>query len=244
MPRSPVMGEKRHPWRRAAKGALSALCGLVLLYLLAALLGSLAPRNPGWEEPANGIPVYLASNGVHVDLVLPARAAGLDLYSLVPPRHASDPAIARGWVSFGWGQREFYLQTEEWSDLSAGVALRAIVGGDALMHVEHRGRPRAGEAGVRALRLEPPAYRRLVAHVAGSFARGPGGAPVPVARGYGRDDVFYEARGRYSALDTSNQWTSDALARAGATAGLWTPFAQGVLWRYREPDRTDRGAAR
>lgn len=244
MPRSPCMAEDRHKWRRAAKGFLFAVAGLLLLYLLAALVGSLIPRNPAWEEPSRGVPVYLQSNGVHVDLVLPARAAGLDLYALVPPRQAADPASAQGWVGFGWGQREFYLQTEQWADLRPEVALRAVVGGPALVHVEHRGQPRPGEEGIRALRLESAAYRQLAAYVAGAFARGPQGEAIPVAPGYGRDDLFYEAKGRYSALHTSNQWTSDGLARAGVAIGLWTPFAQGIMWRFRNPDRTDRDAAR
>lgn len=244
MPRSLCMAEQRHWWRRAAKGVLLAFPALLLLYLLAALAGSLIPRNPGWQEPARGVPVYLQSNGIHVDLVLPARAAGVDLRALAPPRHARDPAAARGWIGFGWGQRDFYLRTEEWSDLEPGVALRAVIGGPALVHVEHRGRPRPGEEGIRALRLERDAYRRVAAYVAGSFARGPRGEPVPVAPGYGDHDLFYEAKGRYSALNTSNQWTSDGLAVAGVTIGLWTPFAQGILWRFRNPDRTDPRAAR
>ncbi|MDP9422049.1 MAG: DUF2459 domain-containing protein [Pseudomonadota bacterium] len=51
-------------------------------------------------------------------------------------------------------------------------------------------------------------------------------------RGYGPDDVFYEAHGRYSALKTSNQWTSDRRADAGVEIGAWTPFAQGIMWRF------------
>lgn len=234
---------------RLIKRILLLLAALPLTYFLAALLGSLAPRNPGWNEPEDGIAVFLESNGVHVDLVLPARAAGVDLYRLAPPRHLAEPAAAQGWIRFGWGQREFYLETEEWADLRPSVALRAIVGGDALLHVEHGGRPELGREGVRALRLDPGAYRRLAAYVAGTFARSPQGVPVVLpGSGYAADDVFYEAEGRYSALHTSNQWTSDGLALAGVRIGLWTPFAQGIMWRFRdEPaisDRTDRPPAR
>ena len=47
--------------------------------------------------------------------------------------------------------------------------------------------------------------------------------------GYGAQDVFYSARGRYSAGNTCNQWTSDTLAAAGVRTGWWTPFAGGVM---------------
>ena len=53
--------------------------------------------------------------------------------------------------------------------------------------------------------------------------------------GYGRQDVFYEAPGHYTARNTCNQWTSDRLAEAGVRTGWWTPFAGGVMKWVPEP---------
>jgi len=211
-----------------------ALGTALLLYLAAAGAGSLIPRNASWEEPADGVLLFVRNNGIHVDLVLPASAAGIDLYRLVPPGDVGNPDQAAGWVAFGWGQREFYLETPRWSDLKVRNATRAVFGGPALMHVEHLGRPQPSSR-TRPLRLDDRAYRRLVAAVARGFQRGEDGRPVPLpGSGYGSADVFYEADGRYDALRTSNQWTADVLASAGVKVGVWTPLASGLMWRFQE----------
>jgi uncharacterized protein (TIGR02117 family) len=220
--------------RRIVRTVLSMLVALPCLYLLGAVAGALVPRNPEWKEPLHGVLVFVRSNGVHVDLVLPALATGQDLYRRVPPEHVANPASASGWIAFGWGQREFYLETPRWSDLTVRNAARAVFGGSAVMHVEHGGRPRVS-ANIRPLLLEPEAYGRLVAYILGSFAVYADGRTVPiVGTGYGNNDIFYEATGRYSALRTSNQWAADALAVTGVKVGVWTPFAQGIMWRFRE----------
>lgn len=224
---------RRSGFRAILRVALLTLAALPLLYLLAAVIGSLVPRNPDWQEPSRGVSIFVRDNGVHVDLVLPASAAGIDLYRLVPPAHIADPEAARGWVAFGWGQREFYLETPRWSDLSVRNAARSVFGGDALMHVEHMARPRPSPA-TRPLTLDRQAYGRLVAAVMDGFATQDARRTIPLlGRGYGSDDVFYEATGRYDAFRTSNQWTADALADAGVRIGAWTPFAQGIMWRFR-----------
>src|SRR3712207_6448925 len=77
------------------------LAAPVALYLVAALLGSLIPVNRGWAEPRQGITVYLANNGIHADIMMPVRAAGLDWEPMVPRRHFASPDPAARWVAFG-----------------------------------------------------------------------------------------------------------------------------------------------
>lgn len=221
-------------WVVALRRAVLAIVAVAALYLIAAVIGSLVPRNADWQEPRQGILIFLRTNGVHADIVLPASAAGLDLYRLVPPADIRDPEKADGWIAFGWGQREFYIETPRWADLTVRSALRSVLGGDALMHVEHLGRPSVSGA-MRSIRLDPASYRRLVASVARDFVREESGRTVPLrGRGYGSTDIFYEARGRYNGLKTSNQWTAERLAEAGVEIGVWTPFAQGIMWRFRD----------
>lgn len=234
----------RRRWAVALRGALLLVVAIPLAYLTAAAIGSLVPRNADWDEPRQGVLIFVRTNGVHADIVLPASAAGINLYRLVPPADISEPARAGGWVAVGWGQREFYLETPRWADLTVENAMRSVIGGDALMHIEHLVQPRSSPE-MRAIRLDPQAYHRLVASMARYFVLDQSRRTVPLrGRGYGPNDMFYEARGRYSALTTSNQWTSDRLAEAGVETGVWTPFVQGILWRYRgEPEASDTSRA-
>ena len=64
---------KRNSWVRRTALALAAIPAL---YLLAALVGSLVPVNRAWQEPERGVTIYLANNGVHADIIMPAVAEG------------------------------------------------------------------------------------------------------------------------------------------------------------------------
>lgn len=221
--------------RRGAWWVAATVITVALLYFAAALAGALIPRNAGWQEPEQGITFYIWDNGVHVDLVLPARAAGINLHEITPPKHMQGEIASPQWVALGWGQREFYLETPTWGDLTPRNALRAVTGGDSLMRISHR-EQRPGGGGVREIRVDPEGYRRMVAFASASFDRRQDGQPILLeSEAHQPNDAFYEAMGGYNAFRTSNQWTADALAEAGIRVGVWTPLSMGVTWRYRRP---------
>lgn len=201
------------------------------LYLLAALLGSLVPVNRGWSEPERGITVYLVNNGIHTDIILPAQAEGLDWAPLFPSRDFADPPGKARWIAFGAGEGGIYLDTPRWRDLKAGTALRAIAGGERVMHVEWLGD--AGRA-EREIRLRPHEYRRLWAAIRADFRLDDRGSPIRIDHaGYGASDAFYRSDGKIGAIRTCNVWAADKLRVAGVEASLWPPFSHGLSWRYR-----------
>lgn len=210
---------------------MAALLAVPALYLLAALAGSLVPVNRAWEEPAAGITVYLADNGIHADIVMPVRAEGLDWVPLLPRRDfAAPPADAR-WVAFGSGEQRVYLDTPRWRDIGVRTIWSALTGGNRVMHVEYVADPAYA---VREIRLRPAEYRRLWAAIRADFALDAGGRPVRIDHpGYGPADAFYRATGKASAVRTCNSWAADRLRLAGVRTSLWPPFVQGLTWRYR-----------
>lgn len=221
--------------RRKRKGigrAALALLAIPALYLLAALAGSLIPVNGDWQEPDRGTTVYLRSNGIHVDIVMPAMAEGLDWRPLFPRNHFRDATASPSWFSFGAGERRVYLETPTWWDISPRTVWAALAGGERVMHVDRLERPGPN---LRAIRLRPEEYRRLWAAVRAQFDLSAGGRPQRIDHpGYGPDDAFYEGRGKASAVSTCNSWVAEQLRLAGVEASLWPPFAEGVLWRYRK----------
>lgn len=211
-------------WHAALKRVLAVLVAPLFTYLLVALLGSHLPRNAAWQAPASGITIHIATNGHHTGLILPAADAGVDWALLVRPEDLPDPGRYGRYLLFGWGDRDFYLNTPTWADLRPVTALSAIIGsGGSLVHVDHLDRPEEAVT-VRAITLRPAEYRRLVRFITARFE--PGGRAIP---GYGAADVFYPARGRYSLFYTCNSWTADALAEAGVRVALWSPFSGGVM---------------
>jgi uncharacterized protein (TIGR02117 family) len=200
---------------------LKILLLLPLLYLAAGAIGGAIPRNLRWQQAERGVTIWVATNGVHTGLILPTRTDGHDWSPLVRPEHLRDPRYAGRYLWFGWGERDFYLNTPTWRELSPATVARAAIGsGDTLIHVDHLLEPWAD---ARPIRLSAAEYARLVQAVRSSF-----GGVRPLA-GYDVADVFYPARGRYDALRTCNWWTGRMLAAAGVRVGAWTPFSATVM---------------
>lgn len=204
----------------------------VALLLLLPLLGyaafcavlSRAAVNGDWRPPARGVAVFVEDNGIHTSLVLPKRAAGVDLSTIFPPGHLRQRRYG-DWrhVAVSWGERGFFVGTPTWWDVRPGTVIRAAIGSDAtVLHVEHVAPPTAGPS-VRRVVLRPREYRRLVAFVLASMR------PGTAMAGYGGYDAFYPATGRYDAVHTCNAWTGRALAFAGVRIGRWTPVSGAVM---------------
>jgi len=230
------MATARSRGRRVFAILLRILVGIVaipLVYLAAALLFGLVPANVAWREAESGITIFVRSNGVHTWIVMPKVNRHMDWRPYAPPEHLADPRYGAGnYVAVGYGNREFYLNTPTWGDLSPRTAALALFGeGPTLLHVEHDHDPRPDES-QRPIVVRPGEYRRLVGFIRARFRLDESGRPIPVlGRGYNRWDMFYEANGGYSFVMTCNEWTGRALRAAGIRTGLWTPFEQSIMWR-------------
>ena len=226
------MARRRRKYGRILRRILLAVAAVPLAYLAAALAGSLIPVNRHWTEPDDGITVYLADNGVHADIIMPARAEGLDWAPLVPKSDFAAPDPGAQWVAFGAGEERVYLETPRWRDIKPRTIWAALAGGKRVMHVEWVADPRYA---ARAVRLRPEEYRRLWQAIRSDF----GGRPQLIDHpGYGQSDAFYRAVGKANAVRTCNTWAAHKLRLAGVRASLWPPFVQGLTWRYRAPDQS------
>lgn len=212
---------------------LLVLVVAVLLYLATAWQLAQVVLNEKFPAADPGIPVYLLSNGVHTDLVLPLAYAQHDGRDLVDPTHAVRPDSLARWVAFGWGDKGFYLNTPTWADLTASTAVKAAFGlGGTAMHVTYHRSLAEGPLCHRIL-LSPEGYAKLVAYISSGFARDAAGGAIRIPGAhYTTSDVFYEAVGRYHLFHTCNGWTNNGLKACGAKACLWTPFQSGVMDLY------------
>jgi uncharacterized protein (TIGR02117 family) len=222
--------------RRALVCSLRIAAGIVavpLLYFAAALLLGLVPANVAFHQPAQGVTIFIQSNGVHTWIVMPKVNAEMDWRPYARPDDLADPRWGRAdHIAVGYGNRDFYLNTPTWGDLTVRRAFAAFFGGgETLLHVEHLDHPRPGPW-LRPIRITPDQYRRLAGFIQRRFRLDAGGRPIPLrGRGYGGGDMFYEANGGYSFILTCNEWTGRALRTAGVRTGVWTPFEQSIMWR-------------
>lgn len=215
------------PWVRCLAGLLLVPLTLAALYASASLAFMLWPANAGRTTAPPAVEAWVFSNGVHTDLVLPIRNAAVDWASVFPPGDARAAPADAQFIAIGWGDREFFLHTPTWADLTARRAFGALLGGNrALLHVQWLHRPLPGKA-LRPLPLSQADYAALVGHVRDALPQGRA-TPIPAA-GYAQNDAFYEALGGYNAFETCNTWTGRGLRRAGVPVSRWTPFDFNVV---------------
>jgi len=219
---------------RGLRRALAGLALAIAVYLGAALLLGLLPANRDFAPVsggpgADGIEITVTSNGFHTDLILPLAAAGIDWAEWCPPETGQTTGQTTGFIGFGWGDRDFYLETRSLADLRAATALHALwFSSDVLIHVTAIADP-GRIAGRRRVTVAPAVYRRLADYVRAAFRLDAAGRPIRRPEpGYGAHDAFYEAVGTYSPFRTCNEWLAAGLRQAGIRTGWWAPFAFGV----------------
>ena len=183
---------------------------------------------PEASEPEEGVIIYACDNGVHTDLIVPAAAGGADWRELFGQQAFIAPVAAFDHIGLGWGSRDFYINTPTWADVDVATAVKSVLWDETVLHVEYRPRPVASE-NCRPWRTDPASYQQIVAFILDSL-RLSGEMPVQAATGYGARDAFFVANGRYTILETCNQWTGRALRLAGAPVAPWTPYSFLVTW--------------
>jgi uncharacterized protein (TIGR02117 family) len=212
--------------RRTLQLSAAAILSVPVGYAAAGLVGGAIPANRAWASPPRGVRVFVETNGIHVGLVVPKQAAGIDWRDWAPARDLRDPRYAgHDHLAIGWGEHAFFVETPTWAAVRPTTVAAAAFGSDrTLLHVEHVRAPGEDDVDVRAILLRPDEYRRLAAFIRASAA-----PRRQTYRGYAQHDIFYAGRGHYSAIRTCNSWTGEALRTAGVRVGRWTPFPVTVM---------------
>jgi len=205
--------------------------GLAMATVFAALLlGALVPRPLLSSESADAATrrILLLHNPIHTDIAIPLDAAVLaDFDFLLNAGIPADLPDAR-YLVFGWGGREFYINTPVWSELKAGPLFKGLTVDRSVLHVEVAGDIPEPQPFVTGHALSEAGYDRLLAFIRASFSASPDG-PVRIAgAAYGEFDAFFEANGWFNAVAGCNTWTAAALREAGLRTGWWNPLPQSL----------------
>ncbi|MFN3618909.1 TIGR02117 family protein [Sphingorhabdus sp.] len=202
------------------------------IYMCAALIGSVIPVNSVWQEPDDGITLFVETNGVHVSIIVPTVSEFADLTDIIRPNDLTDPKLNGTHAMIGWGHAGVYRNAPTWADIRPADIASAVLGSEhTLLHVYHLNNPQP-QPHRATFKVSPDQYRLMVANIRSSFALTASGQSI-AHRAYGPDNVFYEANGRYSAVHTCNEWTGSVLRNAGVKMGAWTPLPGGVMRWFR-----------
>jgi len=213
----------------------ASLAGLVTAFFLAALLLGSMPLNSSYAQHCEQqVEIFITSNGVHTDLVVPVVTPYIDWRSKLPLHHFPSVDSSYQYISFGWGDRRFYMETPEWSDLRLGVALSATLWPTpTAMHVTYIPARLATNRRQRPICITARQYRQLIAYIDHSFQKQNDSCIHIPRSGYAANDTFYEARGRFYAFKNCNNWVNYGLKAAELPSALWAPIPYAVMRHYR-----------
>ena len=214
--------------------SLEICLAVTALYVLAAVVLTLVPANRTAQAPKDGIEIFLVSNGLHVDFVLPMRAEGIDWSQLLQAGAFDKPITPYEYVGFGWGERRFLLETPTWADLKVSVAIPATLWPTPAAMCVTMLKYRPWGERVRPVMIPRETYPLLAQHIRDSFRMDAAGQPVLIGSDErsALSDNFYEATGSYHALRTCNVWSNAGLKPAGVRTATWAPFEESIFWHF------------
>ena len=205
----------------------------LVTYLLIVTLLSFVSVNEDLVENQQEIPIYILTNGVHTDIVLPIKNEHHDWSNQLKFEHTKSKDTMYQYVALGWGDKGFYLETPTWADLKASTAIKAASGlSTSAMHVTFYKHLKENQS-CKKLQISIENYKKLIAFINESFQTKSGEfLKIETNAVYGKHDVFYEANGSYSLFYTCNSWANQALKAANQKAALWTISDSGIFRHY------------
>lgn len=219
--------------KTVSKTILSLLL-VVGIYLLAVFFIPFIEVHQKHTSQPKTVPIYLYTNGVHTDLVVPIKNPQKDWSKELLFKNTRSKRTDFKYVGIGWGDKGFYLDTPTWADLKFSTAFKAAFWlSESAMHCTFYDDMKAGDD-CKQIMLTPQQYSRLISYIDAKFDRDANAMPIliPTKAVYGNNDAFYEAKGKYSFLDTCNTWANNGLKAAGQKAALWTATDVGIFRHY------------
>ena len=111
---------------------------LAVLAYIAILLIGLIPVNNDFVPAENGVTIYVISNAVHADIIVPCEN---EVFNWNEPFGTTDfvgDVTGESHVAIGWGDRGFFLETQTWDDFKLSTAVNALlVPSECCLHVSY-----------------------------------------------------------------------------------------------------------
>jgi len=216
--------------KRWLKRGLRGVFYPLLLYLLISVIG-LIPVNNDFKPKPDGIEIFITSNPVHAEFVLPIETGIINWREQFPADCFLGNTEFATHVAIGWGDQGFFLETRTWSDLRLSTSLNALLWpSSSCLHVVFQTPPKLGDDS-RSVKISVEQYRQLVEYIHLRFRRNPSSKKIQIeAAAYGTNDAFFEAVGIYHCLNTCNSWVGDGMQSAGVRTGWFTPLPKTVFF--------------
>ena len=203
-------------------------------------IGIFTPRQ--WrttsDEPC-AVTIYVSGDNFHTNLIIPLKNNAVDLRQRLN-LETLEPSFKDNdrWLSVGWGDRAFYINTPSLEDLHLSTTLRALFWPTETTLLVQGRRTLPSQYQVKSVVISHSAYLRLTQFILSSFARDLAGQPILLQASKRYDGSFYAAKGRYFLFNTCNDWTAKGLRIANVNTPLWSGLAPSVFHHAKSSCKT------
>ena len=164
--------------------------------------------------------IYISYSQLHSDIIININALDKRWEEKLP----SKVMQSQGYLSFGWGDKEFYLNTPTWDDLKINSALKALfINSPSVVYVKHH-HTIGYFQDIKEIKLSSKQLQKLENSIFKSFD-----FKNKHYKGYGYDDIFYSSPYQYNIFNTCNTWTGEQLREADVSVSYWTPFSYNII---------------
>jgi len=215
------------------RSLLAFIC-FIAIYLLSAYACKFITTNNDYVVPKNGTEVFIISNGVHADICFPLANKDTLWSKYFDVKVFSTLKNKPKYISFGWGDKGFFLDTPTWADLTVKTAFKALfVPSSAAIHVSYLDyAPQISET-TKSFIIDRKALKKMEQYII-SYVQLKNNSPILIdcCRYPNVHDNFYEAKGKYHLFRTCNVWTNQVIKEAGVKTSIWTPFDSSILYQF------------
>ena len=215
------------------------LVGFAGLSFLLIIIGGLIPVNRTFKNNAEGITIYLSSNGMHTDFILPICHEQFDWEKIIDLDQFAITNRKTGYLGIGWGDRAIYLELTDWAELKPGLALKTLFWPTpTILHVKAYDELPGSDPGWKyfhSVTISSGQYLALCEYILDFFQLDAGQKTQLVeGKGYTDSDNFYEAAGTYHLFSTCNTWISCGLEKIGVRTAFWAPTDRAIFYQLQQ----------
>ncbi|NJL65378.1 MAG: TIGR02117 family protein [Methylacidiphilales bacterium] len=180
------------------------------------------------------IKICVANTGIHTNIILPIKNNILDWHNYLSIQSIGiDNSSDYEYLSFGWGDRDFYLSTPNLVDFRLTTTFKALfLPTPSVMYIKgYQSLPT--DNGVKCIKLNEQDYLRLAGFIQAAFETDKNGEVIRIANGHTENAGFYKAIGSYSILRNCNSWTGEALRQANINTPIWDGLSVAIMFHLR-----------
>ena len=191
----------------------------ITLYLSTAFLLSFFPIQNSYQIKKEK-KVYIIYDNVHSDIAFNLEDISDEWIKKLPI--VKDKK--KGYIAFGWGDKETYLNTPTWNKIKLSTSLKALfINTPSLMHITYYPSINCF-IGVKPIKIDINQSKKIKTSIFKSF-----NFKKNIYNGYSYNDLFYDSSYKYNFIYTCNTWTGNVLREANISISNWTPFATNII---------------